>query len=119
MNQSNKILIRFLVDYRRFKGTKMNNTLNESLKYLDMEHQVYPVLGIDQYRSQIGDDSRPIWRKPADTWFNRDLQSRGQRFGYRNAQQPHNHRSYSFRLCLSDRIDDTSSSVRDNFDGRC
>jgi len=35
----------------------MNNTLNESLKYLDMEHQVYSVLGIDQYRSQIGDDS--------------------------------------------------------------
>jgi hypothetical protein len=31
--------------------------LNESLKYLDMEDQVYPVLAIDQYKSTIGDDS--------------------------------------------------------------
>jgi hypothetical protein len=31
--------------------------INESLQYLDMEHQVYPILGIDQYKSKIGDDS--------------------------------------------------------------
>ena len=35
----------------------MTTTLNESLKHLDMEHQVYPILGIDRYSSQIGDDS--------------------------------------------------------------
>ena len=35
----------------------MTRQLNESLKYLDMEGQVLPVLGIDQYKSTIGDDS--------------------------------------------------------------
>jgi hypothetical protein len=35
----------------------MKETLNESLKYLDMKNQVYPIIGLDQYRSQIGDDS--------------------------------------------------------------
>lgn len=35
----------------------MTTTINESLQYLDMEHQVYPILGIDQYKSKIGDDS--------------------------------------------------------------
>jgi hypothetical protein len=35
----------------------MSKILNESLKHLDMKHQVFPILGIDQYRSQIGDDS--------------------------------------------------------------
>jgi hypothetical protein len=35
----------------------MTDTINESLQYLDMEHQVYPILGVDQYKSKIGDDS--------------------------------------------------------------
>ena len=35
----------------------MTKQLNESLKYLDMEGQVLPILGVDQYRSTIGDDS--------------------------------------------------------------
>lgn len=35
----------------------MTRQLNESLKYLDMEDQVFPLLGIDQYKSTIGDDS--------------------------------------------------------------
>jgi hypothetical protein len=35
----------------------MKESLQESLKYLDMEHQFYPILGIDQFSSQIGDDS--------------------------------------------------------------
>ena len=35
----------------------MTKQLNESLKHLDMEDQVLPVLGIDQFKSTIGDDS--------------------------------------------------------------
>jgi hypothetical protein len=34
-----------------------SQTLNESLQYLDMEHQLIAVLGIDKYSSKIGNDS--------------------------------------------------------------
>lgn len=35
----------------------MTEQLNESLKYLDMERQMMPILNIDQYESKIGDNS--------------------------------------------------------------
>lgn len=38
----------------------MTTQLNESLKYLDMENQMIPTLGIDQYSSKIGDDNEFI-----------------------------------------------------------
>lgn len=34
----------------------MTTQLNESLQYLDMENQVIPILGIDKYKSKIGND---------------------------------------------------------------
>jgi len=38
----------------------MTTQLNESLKYLDMENQMIPILGVDQYASKIGDDNEFI-----------------------------------------------------------
>lgn len=35
----------------------MKVQLNESLKHLDMKNQVYPTVGIDKFKSRIGDDS--------------------------------------------------------------
>lgn len=34
----------------------MTNQLNEGLSYMDMEHHVTPILGIDQFKSRIGED---------------------------------------------------------------
>lgn len=34
----------------------MSKQLNEGLNYMDMEHHVTPVLGIDQFKSRIGED---------------------------------------------------------------
>lgn len=38
----------------------MTQQLNESLQYLDMENQVIPELGVDKYKSSIGDDDEFI-----------------------------------------------------------
>jgi hypothetical protein len=38
----------------------MKENLTESLKYLDMENQVFPIVGIDKYDSRIGDNSEFI-----------------------------------------------------------
>jgi hypothetical protein len=38
----------------------MKSNLTESLKYLDMENQVFPIVGIDKYDSRIGDNSEFI-----------------------------------------------------------
>jgi hypothetical protein len=46
-----------VMNWADFQDFNMTKQLNESLKYLDMEDQVYPVLGIDQYKSTIGNDS--------------------------------------------------------------
>lgn len=34
----------------------MSKQLNEGLNYMDMEHHVTPILGIDQFKSRIGED---------------------------------------------------------------
>lgn len=34
--------------------------INESLSYLDMEHLMLPLLGVDQYKSTVGEDSDVI-----------------------------------------------------------
>jgi hypothetical protein len=34
----------------------MRIQLNEGLNYMDMEHQIVPVLGVDQYQSSVGTD---------------------------------------------------------------
>lgn len=38
----------------------MKKILNEGLNYLDMENQVYPTVGIDQYASSVGQDDDMI-----------------------------------------------------------
>jgi hypothetical protein len=35
----------------------MTKILNEGLKYMDMENQVVPFVGVDQFKSSVGDDA--------------------------------------------------------------